>query len=110
MVETGGREDMSSVTGGQTQGQDGSSDNNRGDGGTRGADNPADQQEPPPSSRGANNGILSGLVAVTAGAPLVDPEGAFVIGVVSAMVYYVSANLLLRLKIDDVVDAVRPFL
>ncbi|CAN0426810.1 unnamed protein product, partial [Hapterophycus canaliculatus] len=57
-------------------------------------------------TRGANNGILSGLVAVTAGAPLVNPEGAFVIGVVSAVVYYTSANLLLKLKIDDVVDAV----
>lgn len=60
-------------------------------------------------TRGANNGILSGLVAVTAGAPLINPEGAFVIGVVSAVVYYSSANLLLRLKIDDVVDAVCVF-
>lgn len=57
-------------------------------------------------TRGVNNGILSGLVAVTSGAPLVDPEGAFVIGVVSAFFYYASANLLLKLKIDDVVDAV----
>lgn len=57
-------------------------------------------------TRGVNNGILSGLVAVTSGAPLVDPEGAFVIGVVSAFIYYASANLLLKLKIDDVVDAV----
>ncbi|CAM9503528.1 unnamed protein product [Ectocarpus sp. 4 AP-2014] len=56
-------------------------------------------------TRGVNNGILSGLVAVTSGAPLVDPEGAFVIGVVSAFFYYASANLLLKLKIDDVVDA-----
>lgn len=58
-------------------------------------------------TRGVNNGILSGLVAVTAGAPLVEPEGAFVIGVVAAVVYYTSANLLLKLQIDDVVDAVR---
>lgn len=57
-------------------------------------------------TRGVNNGILSGLVAITAGAPLINPEGAFVIGVVSAGVYYASAGLLLRLKIDDVVDAV----
>ena len=58
-------------------------------------------------TRGVNNGILAGLVAVTAGAPLVTPEGAFVIGVVAAVVYYASANLLLKLQIDDVVDAVR---
>lgn len=57
-------------------------------------------------TRGVNNAILSGLVAVTAGAPLIEPEGAFVIGVVAAMVYYTSANLLLKLQIDDVVDAV----
>ena len=57
-------------------------------------------------TRGVNNGILSGLVAITSGAPLVNPEGAFVIGVISAGVYYTSAKLLLRLRIDDVVDAV----
>ncbi len=58
-------------------------------------------------TRGVNNGILSGLVAVTAGAPLVSPEGAFVIGVGAAVVYYGSASLMLKLQIDDVVDAVR---
>lgn len=57
-------------------------------------------------TRGVNNGILSGLVAITACAPLINPEGAFVIGVVSAGVYYTSAALLIRLQIDDVVDAV----
>lgn len=57
-------------------------------------------------TRGVNNGILSGLVAITACAPLIAPEGAFVIGVVSAGVYYVSAGLLIRFQIDDVVDAV----
>eukprot|EP00752_Nemacystus_decipiens_P007497 g6698.t1 len=56
-------------------------------------------------TRGVNNGILSGLVAVTAGAPLVEAEGAFVIGVVAAVVYYTSASFLLKLQIDDVVDA-----
>lgn len=58
-------------------------------------------------TRGVNNGILAGLVSVTAGAPLIDPEGAFVIGVVSAGVYYSSAGLLVKLRIDDVVEAVR---
>lgn len=57
-------------------------------------------------TRGVNNGILAGLVAITAGAPLVAPEGAFIIGVVSAGIYYCSAFMLLKLKVDDVVDAV----
>lgn len=57
-------------------------------------------------TRGVNNGILAGLVAITAGAPLVAPEGAFVIGLVSAGIYYCSASLMLKLRIDDVVDAV----
>lgn len=57
-------------------------------------------------TRGVNNGILSGLVAITSGAPLLNAEGAFVIGVISAGVYYCSANMMLRFRIDDVVDAV----
>lgn len=57
-------------------------------------------------TRGVNNGILSGLVAITAGAPLINPEGAFVTGVVSAGVYYCSSNFMLKQRIDDVVDAV----
>lgn len=54
----------------------------------------------------ANNGILAGLVAITAGCSVVEPEGAFIIGVISAFVYYGSSGLLLKLQIDDVVDAV----
>ena len=57
-------------------------------------------------TRGVNNGILAGLVAITAGAPLVDPEGAFVIGAVAAVVYYSAASLLLKFRVDDVVEAV----
>ena len=54
----------------------------------------------------ANNGVLAGLVGITAGCSVVEPEGAFVIGVVSAFVYTYSAKLLVYLKIDDVVDAI----
>jgi len=57
------------------------------------------------SPAAANNGLLGGLVAVTAGCGTVDPEGAFVIGVVAGAVYVFSSKLMLKLKIDDVVDA-----
>lgn len=54
----------------------------------------------------ANNGILAGLVAITASCSVVEPEGAFIIALVGAILYYASSGLLLRLGIDDVVDAV----
>ena len=53
----------------------------------------------------ANNGLLAGLVAITAGCATVEMEGAFVIGVVSSMFFYVSTQLLKKFEIDDVVDA-----
>jgi len=52
------------------------------------------------------NGILSGLVAITAGCAVVEDYGAICIGIVSAFVYLGSSNLLLRLQLDDVVDAI----
>lgn len=53
----------------------------------------------------ANNGVLGGLVAITAGCSVVMPEGAVVIGFVAGFVYNLSSALLLKLQIDDVVDA-----
>mmetsp|Transcript_28080 Transcript_28080/g.41750 ORF Transcript_28080/g.41750 Transcript_28080/m.41750 type:complete len:470 (-) Transcript_28080:339-1748(-) len=53
----------------------------------------------------ANNGILGGLVSITASCSVVDPEAAFVIGLIGGVIYYFSALLLLRLQIDDVVNA-----
>ncbi|CAM9854076.1 unnamed protein product, partial [Pylaiella littoralis] len=53
----------------------------------------------------ANNGVLGGLVAITAGCSVVMPEGAVVIGFVAGFVYNASSVLLLKLQIDDVVDA-----
>jgi Amt family ammonium transporter len=53
----------------------------------------------------ANNGVLAGLVAITAGCSVVEPEGAFIIGLISAPVYYFSSKMLLKFHIDDVVDA-----
>ena len=53
----------------------------------------------------ANNGVLAGLVGITAGCSVVEPEGAVIIGFVSSIVYYFSSMLLIKLHIDDVVDA-----
>ncbi|ETV74282.1 hypothetical protein H257_11208 [Aphanomyces astaci] len=54
----------------------------------------------------ANNGVLSGAVAITAGCAVVEPAGAVVIGLVAAVLYTASSRLLVRWRIDDVVDAV----
>ncbi|CAM9577292.1 unnamed protein product, partial [Phaeothamnion confervicola] len=52
------------------------------------------------------NGILGGLVAITSGCAVVEPEGAFVIGVVAAPIFMWGVKLLIWLKIDDSVDAI----
>lgn len=52
-----------------------------------------------------NNGILSGLVAISASGPLVQPEGAFIIGVVASAFYLLGVEGLKWLRIDDVVQA-----
>ncbi|CAM9373511.1 unnamed protein product [Hapterophycus canaliculatus] len=54
----------------------------------------------------ANNGLLAGLVGITAGCSTCEPEGAMVIGIVAGFVYTYSSKLLVMLKIDDVVDAI----
>ena len=54
----------------------------------------------------ANNGLLAGLVGITAGCSTCEPEGAMVIGIVSGFVYTYSSKLLIKLQIDDVVDAI----
>mmetsp|Transcript_18720 Transcript_18720/g.35095 ORF Transcript_18720/g.35095 Transcript_18720/m.35095 type:complete len:471 (-) Transcript_18720:58-1470(-) len=54
----------------------------------------------------ANNGILAGCVAISAGCATVRGEGAFVIGVLAAPTFYFAQELLLRLKLDDVVNAI----
>lgn len=51
------------------------------------------------------NGVLAGLVAVTAGCAMIEPWAAFVTGVLGASAYYWFSKLLVRLRIDDPVDA-----
>jgi len=51
------------------------------------------------------NGVLAGLVGITAGCAVVEPYGAFIIGIVSAFVLLGSSYLLKRFRIDDPLDA-----
>lgn len=52
------------------------------------------------------NGVLGGLVGVTAGCFVVTTTGAVIIGLISGGIVYFGERLLLRLKIDDVISAV----
>lgn len=51
------------------------------------------------------NGILSGLVSITAGCALVEPYGAALIGTIGGFSYYWCANLLEAWRIDDPLQA-----
>eukprot|EP00281_Chroomonas_sp_CCMP1168_P018353 CAMPEP_0206216846 /NCGR_PEP_ID=MMETSP0047_2-20121206/2944_1 /ASSEMBLY_ACC=CAM_ASM_000192 /TAXON_ID=195065 /ORGANISM="Chroomonas mesostigmatica_cf, Strain CCMP1168" /LENGTH=536 /DNA_ID=CAMNT_0053639231 /DNA_START=129 /DNA_END=1739 /DNA_ORIENTATION=+ len=53
----------------------------------------------------ALNSILAGLVGVTASCAVINPWMAFLIGFSSAILYYLGHILLLKLKIDDPLDA-----
>lgn len=52
------------------------------------------------------NGVLAGLVAITAGCAYVDPLAAIIIGFIGGPLVVFGAELLDRLKIDDPVGAV----
>merc|ERR1711988_1114300 len=54
----------------------------------------------------ANNGVLAGLVAITAPCSTCEPYGAFLIGMMASGVYLGANALLVALKIDDVVNAI----
>lgn len=54
----------------------------------------------------AMNGCLGGLVGITAGCSTVEPWAAIIIGVIAGIVYVLSSKLLVKLKIDDAVDAI----
>lgn len=53
-----------------------------------------------------NNGILTGLVSVTAGCGVVNAYTSLIIGFGGAVFYFSACKLLLWLKIDDAVEAV----
>jgi len=52
------------------------------------------------------NGSLAGLVGVTAGAGIVEPWAAAVIGIISGWIYLSTSSLLVRLRLDDAVDGI----
>lgn len=47
----------------------------------------------------ATNGILTGLVSITAGGGTYEPEGAFVVGLVGGLIYVLSSNFLVRIRV-----------
>lgn len=52
------------------------------------------------------NGCLTGLVAITAGCATVETWAAVVIGFFAGLFYLLASKLLVRLRIDDAVDAI----
>jgi len=52
------------------------------------------------------NGIVAGLVSITAGCATVTPWASVIIGVVSAIIYQRAQVLTLKLQLDDAVDAI----
>jgi len=54
----------------------------------------------------AMNGCLGGLVGITAGCSTVEPWAAIIIGLIAGVVYVLASKLLIKLKIDDAVDAI----
>jgi len=54
----------------------------------------------------ALNGCLSGLVSITGICAYVESWAAVVIGAISGLIYCFSSDLLVKLKIDDAVDAI----
>lgn len=56
--------------------------------------------------RMAMNGSLAGLVAITAGAGVLEPWTAVLIGAVAGILYMFGTRFLLHCRLDDAVDAI----
>lgn len=52
------------------------------------------------------NGCLTGLVAITSGCATVEPWAGVVIGITAGWFYLLGSNALIKLRIDDAVDAI----
>ncbi len=52
------------------------------------------------------NGILAGLVGITAGADVIEPLNALLVGLIAGVIVVISATMLDKLHLDDVVGAV----
>lgn len=53
------------------------------------------------------NGIVAGLVGITAGCAVVEPTGAVLVGITSGAIVYVSEEIVLRIfRIDDPVNVI----
>ena len=52
------------------------------------------------------NGCLAGLVGITAGCTIIEPWAALLVGFISGLIYILGSALLIRLRIDDAVDAI----
>ncbi|KAF0695734.1 Aste57867_13470 [Aphanomyces stellatus] len=53
-----------------------------------------------------NNGILAGCVSITGSCSVIEPEAAVALGAIAAFLYVGLSKLVVRLRIDDVVDAI----
>mmetsp|Transcript_12480 Transcript_12480/g.16999 ORF Transcript_12480/g.16999 Transcript_12480/m.16999 type:complete len:497 (+) Transcript_12480:163-1653(+) len=51
------------------------------------------------------NGVLAGLVGITAGCSVVEPAAAILCGFISSVIFDVACEVLLKLKIDDPLSA-----
>lgn len=52
------------------------------------------------------NGLLAGLVSITAGCGMIEPWAAVLIGAIGSIVYLLSGDLLVKFCIDDAVEAI----